>query len=47
MLISHDKSLLAALSTTLGVEDMYDLIEVMLVDRHNDRVIAKRNRENQ
>jgi hypothetical protein len=46
MLISHDKSLLAPLSTTLGLEDMYDLIEVILIDAHNDRIVAKsRERE--
>jgi hypothetical protein len=26
----------------LGLEDMYDLIEVALVDQYNDRVLAKR-----
>jgi hypothetical protein len=41
MLISQDKSLLGPLSTTLGLQDMYDLIEVTLIDAHNDRVVAK------
>lgn len=41
-LISHDKSLLGPLSTTLGLQDMYDLIEVIMVDRYNDWVLAKR-----
>jgi len=47
-LISHDKSLLGPLSSTLGLEDMYNLIEVIQVDAHNARVIDKwrdRNRE--
>jgi hypothetical protein len=41
MLVSRDKSLLGPLSTTLGLEDLYDLVEVVLVDAHNDRVIEK------
>lgn len=44
-LLSHDASLAGPLSTVLNLEDMYDLIEVVLVDRHNDRLRAKRNRE--
>jgi hypothetical protein len=45
MLISHDKSLIVPLNTTLGLEDMYDLIEIIRVDAHNDRVLAKLRRE--
>ena len=45
MLVSHDKSLLGPLSTILGLEVMYDLIEVITIDAYNDRVIAKRNRD--
>ena len=44
-LLSHDPSLAGPLATVLGLEDMYDLIEVVLIDRHNDRLRAKRNRE--
>ena len=44
-LISRDPSLLAPLSTTLGLEDMYDLIEVALVDACNDRAIDKWRRD--
>jgi hypothetical protein len=44
MLLSIDKSLIGPLSTTLGLEDLYDLIEVVTIDAYNDRVIAKRNR---
>jgi hypothetical protein len=39
---SSDKSgALAALSTTLGLEDLYDLIEVIEVDLYNDAIVAK------
>jgi hypothetical protein len=41
MLISRDKSLAAPLFTTLGLEDMYDLVEIVLIDAHNDRVLEK------
>jgi len=33
--------LIAALSSTLGLEDMYDLIEVLQIDAHNDRILRK------
>jgi hypothetical protein len=29
----------------LGLEDMYDLIEVVLTDAFNDRLVEKRNRD--
>jgi hypothetical protein len=39
---STDKAAtLVALSTTLGLEDLYNLIEVIEIDRHNDTVISK------
>jgi hypothetical protein len=39
---STDKAAtLAALSTTLGLEDLYNLIEVIEVDRYNDAMVAK------
>lgn len=44
-LLSHDKSLAEPLGSTLSIQDMYDLIEVVLIDAHNDRNRAKRNRE--
>lgn len=44
MLISHDKSLMVPLSTTLGLEDMYDLMEIILVDAYNDRVVERYNK---
>lgn len=30
------------LSTTLGVMDLYDLVEVAVVDAHNQRVINRK-----
>jgi hypothetical protein len=27
----------------LGVRDLYDLIDIILIDAHNRRVLAKRN----
>lgn len=40
-LLSHDKSLIGPLTTTLGLSDMYDLLEVIAVDNHNDHVVRK------
>lgn len=47
MLISRNPALLGPLSTTLGLEDLYDLVEVALVDAHNDRVIEKIRKRNE
>lgn len=47
MLISREKSLIGPLGTTLGLEDLYDLVEVVLVDAHNDRVIEKIRKRNE
>lgn len=47
MALSSDKSLLGPLSSTLGLEDLHDILEVISVDAHNQRVLAKaRRREN-
>jgi len=46
--ISGDAGLLTALNTTLGLEDLHDILEVKTVDAHNARVAAKiraKNRE--
>lgn len=40
-LISWDPSLIDPLSSTLSLEDMHDLIEVLTVDRYNDRVMDR------
>jgi hypothetical protein len=42
MALSHDKSLAGPLSTVLGLEDLHDILEVILVDAHNRRIIEKR-----
>jgi hypothetical protein len=30
---------MSELSTTLGVRDLYDLLEILAVDSHNERVL--------
>jgi len=40
-LLSADKSLVGPLTTTLGLEDAWDLLEVMQVDAHNERLLAR------
>ena len=41
MVLSRNPALIGPLSESLGVEDLHDLIEVMLVDMHNARVVAR------
>lgn len=43
--VSHDKSLMGPLSSTIGLEGLYDILEVIAVDAHNARIIAKRNKD--
>jgi hypothetical protein len=43
--ISADKSLALPLSQAMGLEDLYDVLEVLQVDAHNRRVIARREEE--
>lgn len=38
-MVSTGKATLAELSTVYGVEDMYDLIEIITIDAHNSRVL--------
>jgi hypothetical protein len=45
MAISHDKALSGPLNTVLGLEALYDILEIILVDAHNQRVIAKRTKK--
>lgn len=40
-LISHEKTLIGPLSTTFGLEDMYDLLEVVQIDAHNDTIMRR------
>lgn len=35
------QSALRALQTDLSVEDLHDILEVILIDAHNSRIIAK------
>ena len=39
VVISSGHASLTELSTTLGLEDLQDLMEIIIVDSHNDRVI--------
>lgn len=39
MVLSKDPALIVQLSTCLSVEDLHDMIEVLLVDAHNERQI--------
>ena len=41
MAISLDKSLVEPLNSTLGLEDLHDILEVARVDAHNRRLIDK------
>ena len=43
-MISAGKATLAELNTVLGLEDLYDLIEVVAVDAHNRSVLERRAR---
>lgn len=45
MALSFDKALAGPLSAVLGTEDLHDIVEVILVDAHNRRIIDKRNRD--
>lgn len=45
MAISGRPELLGPLSTVLGLEDLHDILEVIAVDAHNQRVLRKRERD--
>lgn len=44
-MISAGKATLAELSTVLSLEDLVDLVEIIMVDAHNERVREKRRSE--
>src|SRR6202012_116313 len=44
MIISRDPSMLVHLTSTLGLRDLYDLVEVMQIDGYNDRVMERNRR---
>jgi len=39
--LSHKQATLAELQTIYGVEDVYDMIEVIMVDNHNTRILSE------
>lgn len=45
MLLSRNLALIGPLSTTLGIEDVYDMIEVIQIDAYNNAILDKQNRE--
>lgn len=45
MALSANPLLIEPLSTTLGLEDLHDILEVRQVDAHNTRVIRKASEE--
>jgi hypothetical protein len=38
MVISHDKATMAELDTVYSIEDVYDMIEIILVDNYNEHL---------
>ena len=42
--VSSRLATLADLNSTLGTEDVYDLLEILTVDSHNERLLAKRQK---
>jgi hypothetical protein len=40
VVVSARLASLSELSTTLGVQDLYDLLEIAAVDAHNERVLS-------
>jgi hypothetical protein len=40
--VSSDKATLHELATVYGVEDLYDLLEIITIDGHNSRIMIKR-----
>lgn len=45
--LSSGKATMTELSTTVGLEGLHDILEVVMIDAHNARVAAKKRRENQ
>jgi hypothetical protein len=44
-LVSAKLATLHELQTVYGLEDAYNLLEILLVDRHNERVLNDRDKE--
>lgn len=45
MVVSCDKATLAELQSVYGLEDLYDLIEIITVDARNARIMQERAEE--
>lgn len=45
MAISSGKASFAELSSVLGLEDLHDILEVIAIDAHNARAMAKRDKD--
>lgn len=43
MILSSDKARLCELQTIYGLEDLYNLAEIVVIDRHNMNVMANPN----
>lgn len=43
--ISSGKATLVELDTVLGLQDVYDLLEIVAVDEHNRRTLEKKSGE--
>lgn len=44
--VARDKSMMGPLSSTLGLEDLHDILEVIRVEDHN-RALVRREEERQ
>lgn len=45
MVVSSRKATYAELSTVIGLEGLCDLIEIISVDAHNQRIVDAQNRD--
>lgn len=41
--MSNSKATLHELDTVYGLEDLYDLIEILAIDAHNQRAMTKKD----
>lgn len=44
MVVSSGKATYAELCTVIGLEGLYDLIEIIMVDAYNDQVMRKKRK---
>jgi hypothetical protein len=42
VIVSHKLATLHELQTAYGAQDLYDLLEIIVVDGHNERVMSER-----